>query len=189
MKIARVCKEEGEWSISKITVTPEGASRHNFMCILRGVPERAVVPGEYYRLMRGRQIVMSNTPAEMLDAEPFMKAAKGHVIITGLGLGIVPEIIAKKRSVLSITIVELSRDVIALTGPQIRSKKVRIVNGNAFDYVPDRDYDVAWHDIWDSISSDNLGAMRSIEKSFAARCKRQFFWCREECERERMRGF
>jgi hypothetical protein len=49
---------------------------------------RYVPPGRYMRLMRGKKVIMSNTPGEIRDLDEFRRRATGDVLINGLGLGV-----------------------------------------------------------------------------------------------------
>jgi hypothetical protein len=98
-----------------------------------------------------------DTSMPMMDQSQFEKdtneiivnAAKGDVLIAGLGIGLILLPIQEKEEVTSITIVELHQEVIDLISPYIPlHPKVTIVNDDIFTYIPDRTYDTIWVDIW-----------------------------------------
>lgn len=136
---------------------------------------------------------MSDTPDEYRDHIYFIHSAKGHVLVAGLGIGMVANMIARKPEVARITIVEVSEDVIALTGPALKAvhgDKIEIVHGSIFDYQPPKGtvYDALWFDIWDFICADNLPEMTKLHRKFARRkASSDTFvgsWARSQCLRE-----
>jgi hypothetical protein len=145
-------------------------------------------------LMRGSVLVMSDTPAEIRDHLSFIRKAAGHVLINGLGLGIVAEACLRKDEVTKVTVVELSEDVIALVGPTLQARwgdRLEIVNVSAFDYKPPKEvrYGTVWHDIWDYICSDNIEGMKKLHRKYGRRADWQGSWCRSECEYQRAGGW
>lgn len=112
--------------------------------------------------------IMSDTPAEIGEHAHALENATGRVLITGLGLGVIVSALLTKPDVEHITVVEIDRDVIALTGPYYEDNdRVTIVNQDALTFArnrptntgwvhPDRRFDYAWHDIWSHISDRNL---------------------------------
>lgn len=174
----------GEWSVSTI----ECSERQALISAIQSIQKsdhRNVVPGRYTRLMRGNTVVMSDTRAEIEDVLPFIESAKGSILIAGLGLGLVPAALAKSPRVSEVVILEKSRDVIALTGARFYcEKKVRVIVGDIFkdDHlvrIARQRYDMAWFDIWDDISPDNLPEMLWLEKKYASICEKMEFWCRD----------
>ena len=77
-------------------------------------------PGLYTALVhQDRGLVMSDLPAEIADALPFLDYAAGQscrlrVLIAGLGLGIVPAWLLVHASIARIDIIEIDADVIGL---------------------------------------------------------------------------
>lgn len=91
--------------------------------------------GDYIKhLVIDGYIWMSNTDQEMVEMYEDTKSAKGDCWIGGLGLGLMPEILANKISVRSVTVVEINKEVIDLVAPRIEKQfpgKVRIWQGDA----------------------------------------------------------
>lgn len=109
--------------------------------------------------------IMSDTPEEINEHGHALENATGHVLITGLGLGVlVSALLAKPcslckgnprsyrarlghacgecgesgRAVKSITVVEIDRDVIDITGPYYENEpRVTIINADALSYARD----------------------------------------------------
>lgn len=161
----------------------------NLLCCLR--------PGTYKRITRKidpkptwgpeREVLMSNTPLEARTNQLPLKMGRGYVLITGLGLGIVPTLLAQKKSVIEITVVEQSDDVIKLVEPHMPGK-VKVVKGDAFTFKPQRKYDFVWHDIWHDIDSNNLKQMEELRVIYAPYAKQQGCWTEQEIRKNKLRG-
>ena len=177
--------QSGEWRIDTFTVTEEGAKWHNLRCLMNG-NYRAIIPGTYKRLSRGGYLVMTNTPAETRDHYPFISACKrlgGDVLINGLGLGMALSEILKLSNITSVTVIEISKDVIKLVGPNFKNdKRVTIINADALEWKAPKGtkYSIVWHDIWDDICWDNLASMAKLHRKYGKRCEWQWSWCRNE---------
>lgn len=103
----------------------------------------------YLRQGDGPGCLMSDHPSELLDMGTFASAARGRVLIGGLGLGIVARYAARRRSVSSVDVVELRPEIPELLGPL--PAKVRVVVADLFAFVrsvPTWPWDVAFFDIW-----------------------------------------
>ena len=177
---------KGDWKVERFVVDRTGAMQHNFREIARGFSEsRFIVPGVYTRLVRNDTVVMSDTPAERAEALDLLREATGKMLINGLGLGWTIEACIQKPSVDHITVVEISPDVIELTGKYLQQKfpgRLTIIQHNALTYKAPRGqcFDVVWHDIWDDIVSDNYEQMKTLHRKYGRRCGWQGSWCREE---------
>lgn len=128
--------------------------------------------------------VMSDTPAEQYDHARAVYSARGNCLINGLGIGMVLKNILLKPEVTHVTVIELSQDLIDLVGPHYTSDpRVEIVRCSAFDYQPPKGtkYDWVWHDIWDTICSDNLPEMEKLHRKYGHRTKWQGSWCHDLC--------
>ncbi len=179
--------KSGDWSVETFTVSEGDANLHNMRCAINHRTHRRIEPGTYKKLVRNGTIVMSNTPAEILDHVWFARWAKGAVLVNGLGLGVVLEMLLERPEVYHVTVIEKSKDVIRLVAPFYESNpKVTIVNADAFTYKPEkgRVYGAVWHDIWDYITSDNLPEMHKLHRKYGRRTKSQGSWCRELCEQQ-----
>jgi hypothetical protein len=171
----------GNWSVSSFTVQKEELSQMlSMMKYGRGVPA-----GNYKRLMRGGEVIMSNTPDEISDALSFIYRAEGSILINGLGLGVVVKALLEKPEVTDITVIENSEDVMKLVAPHYTDPRLTIIKGDAFTWEPPKGkvYDAVWHDIWDNICADNLPEMKKLHRKYGRRSKYQASWCRERCER------
>lgn len=141
---------------------------------------RGYIPeGEYTSLTcKGRGIVMSDTPDEMRDHYHAFWKAKGHVLINGLGLGMVLGAILRKPEVEHVTVIEIDPDVIDLVGPHYACGRLTIINVDAFEYVPPKGarFGAAWHDIWDDYCADNLPEMTRLKRRYGRRADWQGCW-------------
>jgi len=179
----------GDWTVEGFEV-PEGDMSQ---AIARAMGRRWVPAGKYVGLKRNGVMVMSNTPDEINDFMPFVNKAHGDILINGLGLGCVVKALLEECSVDSITIIEKSLDVIAITSPSFNDPRIQIVHADGLEYTPPRGarYDAVWHDIWDYITADNLKEMDLFHKKYKSRLKLggfQMSWCRPECLKLARRG-
>jgi hypothetical protein len=153
--------------------------------------QRTIPPGDYVCLLRkatpmelrdieeeriadsfspdeGYVPIMSDTPTEIREHGAALANADGRVLIVGLGLGVLVSALLANPDVEKITVVEIDRDVIALTGRYYADHpKVEIVNADILDYArqlkdehgtrPDEViFDYAWFDIWSHIADRNI---------------------------------
>lgn len=164
----------GDWKVSKFEVKP---SARSFRDDLRG---RGIPAGEYTRLSNSVEACfMSDTPAEYRDAAWFITMARGDLLISGLGLGMVIKALLLKPEVTSITVLELSEDVIKLVAPSYSDPRLRIIHADCRTWKPDRRFDYAWHDIWGDVSTDDLPEMQFLRRRYAKAMtapKRQHVW-------------
>lgn len=187
-KVSLAEGESGDWRVSRFTVAPGIAAMR---CAFGGRP---VPPGEYTRLIQvgGAGLFMSDTPAELDDARGLLYAAQGHVLITGLGLGMIPNALLLRGKVCQITIVEREADVIRLVAPAFADKPVEIIQADAFEWRPEPEtiFDWAWHDIWPDMCSDHLPEFARLRRRYArfmAAPGRQLVWGEDQIRREMRR--
>jgi len=179
--------EKGNWRVETFKVIGNELRLFNLRAAFQG-NEGYMSPGTYKKLTRNGQIIMSNTPAEIRDHVSFISQAKkgGHILINGLGLGVALKAILESQKVLSVTVVEKSEDVIALVAKHYETdSRVNIVHADAFSFCPPkgRRYAAVWHDIWDSICSDNIPEMTKLHRKYERRTDWQGSWCEAECRR------
>ena len=100
---------------------------------------------------------MSVCPSEINSMKDAISAAKGRVLVLGLGLGYYAHAIAAKESVDFVTVVELSGEVIELFQKAIEPKldfygKLTVVQSDAVAFlekVKEGEYDFCFADIWE----------------------------------------
>jgi len=166
----------GDWRVETFEV-----EKPSIYLLLKGRP---VEPGTYKRLMFKNEVIMSNTPAEVRDFMYFVWKAKGNVLINGLGLGVVLKAVLQ-MPVRSVTVIEISEDVIKLVAPIFNDPRVTIIQADAMTWKPPSGmyYNAVWHDIWTSICETNLDDMKFLHRRYGKRCDWQASWCREELDR------
>ena len=174
--------QRGLWRVERFEIDKMHAAMSLF-----SYRARAPQPGTYTRLLRGQHCVMSDTDAEMRDHRYAVYKATGHVLLNGLGIGMVLAACLRKPEVTKATVIEIDADVIALVGPHYTDARVEIVCADALTYQPPKAvrYGMVWHDIWSNICSDNLPQMKALHRKYGRRADWQGSWCRYECERRR----
>ena len=143
--------------------------------------------GRYTRLKQGQTVVMTDLYDEWwTQKEAIQEACRrgGHVLVTGLGLGLVVESILRSpgSKVERLTVIEASEDVIRLVGPHLRARfgnRLEIIHADAFEWVPPEGahYDVVWHDIWSNPDNPaNASETAILERLYAPLCDWQGAW-------------
>jgi hypothetical protein len=118
---------------------------------------------------------MTLTPVDLDTCEVAIAEAHGKVVTFGLGLGYYAYMASEKEEIESVTVVELSEDVINLFKthilPQMKNRhKIKIVNSDAFEYaekiMPKENFDYAFVDTWRDASdgAPMYERMRKLEK-------------------------
>ena len=166
---------EGEKGIAKVThfrVTRE-VNLENLRLIRDG--QCGVKSGTYARLVVDGELMMTDTTNEFVTNRSIIFGSEGDVLIAGLGLGMVLMVLAKRKEVTSVTVVEKHQDVIDLIEPHLRaemttkeSKRLTILQGDIFEWRPPKEarYDFIYFDIWPDIGPENLPAMTKLHRSF-----------------------
>ena len=78
-----------------------------------------VMPALYEKTPAEFRVWMGISPAEMMSQRAGVRAAKGHVLIGGLGLGWLLWKVADKKSVTKITVVEKSQEILDWYGTRL----------------------------------------------------------------------
>jgi hypothetical protein len=184
--------KSGDWVVRQITVSPKQAEMDAMRGLFSG-HGRCVPAGTYMQLLHKGEIVMSDTPDEIKDHTHAIHEASrrgGHVIINGLGLGMVAAAVARMDNVEKVTVIELSEDVIKLVEPTLTAgfgDKIEVIHANSLEYKPERGtkFSVAWHDIWPSICEDNLPEMATLNRRYGNRAEWQGAWAQDLCKKIR----
>ena len=105
--------------------------------------------GEYTALSHKDHFrVMSDLDGELIEHVPFIEKAHGRVLITGLGLALLPLALLDYGQVQSIDIVEIDQDVIDLVWPHVQDHRITLHHADAYTWdAAGRSWDFAWHDI------------------------------------------
>lgn len=97
------------------------------------------------------EVVMEDTPRELRRHVPIWLAARGRVLVTGLGLGCVVRGLLALPRVDHVDVVEIDPDVLRIVGAEFAANpRVSLHHGNALRYKWPRAarWDFAWHDLW-----------------------------------------
>lgn len=156
----------GDVVVDHFTITPEHAYAQNLGCLMDGAPILQVVPATYARLKIGGTVFMTDTPFERVTNMEFVTRAHGHVLIFGLGIGLILTPLLKKPSVESVTVVEFNPDVIALVAPHYAHPKLTVEHGDAFEWrpAPGTAHDSIYFDIWPQSSEKELPEMARLRR-------------------------
>jgi hypothetical protein len=137
-------------------------------------------------LDRGSDTWMSLMPVEVESQQIGVDCACGHVAVFGLGLGWSAALCALKAEVESVTVVERDPELIGLNRelglfdrlPGCAGAKVKIVEGDAFDWCPDREVELLTADIWlPIVGGERVGEVRRMQSNVDA--ERVYFWGQE----------
>lgn len=189
--------KKGDATISHFTVSPKEASSFNFYNAFSGSGGLTrIEPGDYVRLHIGEckldNLMMSDTPMERHTNWEVRRAARGQVLIAGLGIGMILHPILDPRrtreqdggkysgaprlpAVEHVTVVELNQNVIDLVAPSLEryGDRLTIVQANIHDFDPGaQKYDSVYFDIWPHISGDNLPEIAKLHQRWKSRLNR-----------------
>jgi len=135
------------------------------------------------KLKKEGRLLMSDSPQEMfLQYDAYMQA-NGKVLVGGLGLGLYADMIAKKKNVTEVVVVEIDKDVIELCKPV--NPKIRVIHGNVKDFIASTDehFDFAYIDIHYSTGCmEYLQTVLPMRRIFERRFPSMpvYFWGEEE---------
>jgi hypothetical protein len=154
--------------------------------LAQGYWSPAVIVAELPMLMRGKDVWMSVTPLEVESAEIGIRLSRGHVLVMGLGMGWAAMATAMREEVTAVTVVERDPDVLALHReldlftqlPEAARAKLRIVEGDAYAYVPEAPVDLLMPDIWLPLINDGrVDEVRAMQAN--ANAAAIYFWGQE----------
>ena len=94
---------------------------------------------------------MTDSPTDYRAMQIYAQHASGHVLTSGLGLGLIVPELCKSRVVDSITIVESSPSVMALVGKYLpRDNRIKLLWGDfwKFIFLDDSRWDTIIVDLW-----------------------------------------
>lgn len=96
------------------------------------------------------EVVMEDSLTELRRHAPIWLAARGRVLVTGLGLGCVVRGLLACPEVNHIDVIEIDRSIIRVVGAEFHNEaRVTITAGDALScHFPANHWDFAWHDIW-----------------------------------------
>jgi len=156
------------------------AAKYNLAQAIGSTPEMVIHPGKYVRLLVDNELMMTDAPHEAQSNRDIIEGAKGHVLIAGLGLGMILIPILLKQKVKSVTVVEKSQGVINLVRPALQKWRehqgvigakpapLTIVHADVETWVPalPLKWDVIYLDIWPTIDTRNLPQIAKLKRGY-----------------------
>ncbi|MBQ8341848.1 MAG: hypothetical protein IJY22_05685 [Clostridia bacterium] len=151
----------GKWKLKTESLKPFEAFVCNDIVVTedrRMIPQIGFFKEEYpfpAVLENGREW-MTLQPNEMVTSYPAIHAAHGRVLTFGLGLGFFAYHASEKENVESVTVVDISDDVIDLFQTHILSQfphkeKIKLIKSDAFAFAETQmqgNFDFVFADIW-----------------------------------------
>jgi hypothetical protein len=119
-----------------------------------GAEGHPLPPGDYSVLLIDGAFSMCDAPFMLRNYVPFVRAAAGDVLLTGLGLGCLVRGLLARPAVRSVTVLELLPEVIGLIGPAHRDPRLTVLPADALRWTPPpgRVFDAAMLDVDDDRS-------------------------------------
>lgn len=177
--MSKILKEQrvGKFAIEK-TVTHTGTIIEGYDSY-NGKIRNVKLTFEYpvVKLTEDGNTWMSDTLFEVESNMGAVEMARGDVLSSGLGIGLLPTLMKDKAS--SIDIIEVSQDVIDLVFHQVATDKMKIIHDELCHYLTttEKKYDLICIDIW----QDTLLPLWDIDgmKKIAERCLKPggTTWC------------
>jgi hypothetical protein len=137
------------------------------------------------------EVVMEDSYRELSRHLPIWFAARGRVLVTGLGLGCVVRGLLASPYVDHIDVIEIDRDIARIVGDEFRyHPRVNIYNCDAFAFPLTRciRWDFAWHDIWEETTKQLHLAHARLICRFRNHCDRQGAWMLPRFVKRRIRA-
>lgn len=124
------------------------------------------------------EVVMEDTRRELSRHLPIWLAARGRVLVTGLGLGCVVRGLLANPEVTSIDVVEKDAGIVRVVWPEFGSDpRCRLIQGDARTVEIAGSWDFAWHDLHDDDDDPCLQTMHAmVIKRFGSRATKQGAW-------------
>lgn len=169
--------EVGAVAVKHMVVSDETASLQRLGGLFsgKGGEWRDFESGTYCKLVNKEKqtIEMSDTPMERRTNLDFIRNAHGDVLIGGLGIGMIIVPLLMRDNIVSITVVEINKDVIELVWKHIvtlpRRCTLRLFNEDVIEWRPAEKgvkFDSLYFDIWPDICADNWDEMKAISRSW-----------------------
>lgn len=178
----------GPWKISRHFVADTlargffGFRPYNYMTILSRMTMATMHE-------RDGEVVMEDSPRELRRHLPILLAARGNILVSGLGLGCVVRGLLSKPAVRHIDVVEIDSHILHHVGQEFQNKRVTLHHGNA-ETIPWPDgkrWDFAWHDVWSE--EENLSIVHArLMLRYKKMCNRQGAWMMPRWSKRLMKG-
>ena len=153
--------------VEHFSVSPKEAGLSSLRAALNGHPTAVVPPGRYARLLVDGEVMMTDTHMEKKSNTRLVEMAKGHVLIGGLGLGMVVwPLLLKKPDLYSLHILEKNPDVIDLVKCHLpMDSRLEIEHADVFKWRPSRrlpKFNTIYFDIWPAICLSNIAEANKL---------------------------
>lgn len=174
---------QGNITIRHTTPSKEDAAFAGLRAMIAGnrMGRGSVQAGETLcQLFIGDTLWMSDTPDERRDHWAPKRQARGHVLIGGLGFGMVALAAALKPEVEKVTVIEINARIIAFVVPYLRAAlesqgvdpdKLEVIEADLMAWKPPKGakYQCIWFNIWADLCTDNLDEMATLNRRFGRR--------------------
>lgn len=184
-------------AVLDIMEVSEGLAKFSRIRAAAHPEELPVQVGTYARLTVKNVLMMTDTQMERQSNYLFIEKAHGHVLVAGLGIGMVVHALLEKKSVTSILVVEKYQDVIDLVSPQfaeaLEEGRLTILCEDIEKFIPDDSWtwNTIYFDIWPDISVGNLPQMTRLHNQFRYFLEPEGWmdsWMRKEIEARVAKG-
>lgn len=148
----------GDWTVAHLSV-PAGKPIPTFDRGLVRFSEDVVIR----QLRHKGKLWMSDSPSEREDMAEMAQAANGpHVLVAGLGMGLVAAMLADRPDIERVTVVEIASEVIEIIRPHLSSRKIEVVRADFRQWIKEANtdcYSFVILDIWGHISLEDIRDM------------------------------
>jgi len=129
-------------------------------------------PEKHKQLYHGNYLIMDTWGDNWFLKLPYDNAS-GSVLLSGLGLGVLPNLLLTKTEVTEILIVEKEKSIIDYIKQYIDSDKVNYIWMDIRDYHPDKEFDYCFIDIWcDENRKERESDEKILLENLSSYCKR-----------------
>ena len=151
----------GSAQIKHFTITQEQSTFCRLRALLNHRATEFISPGKYAILLVHGGVMMTDTDMERATNLELIKQARGHVLVGGLGLGMVVfALLAKRPKIHSLTVLEINVDVINLITPNLRpwaDPRMTVIDTSVFAWVKrrrDPKFNTIYMDIWPNVGGN-----------------------------------
>ena len=159
-------QEFGLWSIQRKTFSRETKAGAIQIALVGWPSQTILLRMTEATLHLDGVIVMEDGVSELRRHLPIWLAARGRVLVTGLGLGCVLRGLLAKPEVEHVDVIEIDADIIRVVGAEFDGNpRAAIHHGNALtmQWPAVTRWDYAWHDLWieqeNKLQLDHMAAM------------------------------
>ena len=124
--------------------------------------------------------IMQDSEAEYREHQWLWDNATGHVLIGGLGIGMVNVALLTNPNVTSVTIIENSQDVLNLVWPHCaKDNRFNLIQADIETWNPPSgsQWDIAWFDTWTTANSLSCSEYETLMRNkYSSYCTEIGFW-------------